>query len=233
MSKISHEAWQAARLEWECTPSLTLQAVATRQGVALPTASNRAKKEGWLKLAQQAEERDMQHQVADVIGQIAGRDELLDKVGASLDLSIGTRVAVINKHRSELSRWRSLFPLEAMASDPVCARRAKLAAEALSIVQRSECVAFGLVTYTGASTDAPLVEQVEEVDKPKASWELLLESYITTGKSPAWSHESGHTPQQEVDPNAEDPFADDPPRVRLLPNIPPDLDGPDAPPSQH
>jgi hypothetical protein len=203
MPQSTPAQWDAARLEWECDPTMTLTDVAAKLGVALPTVSVRAARDGWMKLSQRATERDMQHQVADVLGQISRRDELLDQVGAALDLSVNTRVLVINKHRSELTRWRQLFPLESMASDPVCARRGKLAAEALSIVQRSECIAFGLITYTGQATDAPLVDEVTEEDKPLSPWQKLMESYRLTGRAPEEFHapQLSHTP--EIDPDRE------------------------------
>ena len=194
MSKISHEAWQAARLEWECSPALTLQAIATKLGVALPTVSIRAKKESWMKMLPEAQ--SVEQAAADVLGQLSGRQELVAAVGTALDLSVQTRVLVINRQRDDWLAHRRLFTTEAMASDPVCAKRAKLAAEALAIRQRGEAIAYGIVTMTGASTDAPLVEQVDEA-KERPQWELLLESYATTGKAPDWALKSTYKVQAE------------------------------------
>lgn len=186
MPRNTKEAWSAARLEWECDPEMTLTQVAEKLNVKLGTVSERATRDGWLKLSHQAQERDMAHQVADVLGQISGRDELLDTVGASLDMSIATRVKVINRHRIELGRWRSLFPLEAMASDPVCAKRAKLAAEALGTVQRCEAQAYGLITFTGSDTGAPLVEDIPQ-DRPLTMLEEAMQSLAQTGTFPDWT----------------------------------------------
>lgn len=235
MSKVLKESWRRARADWEATPERTYAEVARDLAVAVPTVYARARRENWTKMFEPQDLAAHAHLRVNAAERVLERNntELVEEVSTVLDLSVETRVRTINRARDDWTEHRRLFPQEVCASDPAAAKRAKLTAEMLVLRQRGEFVAYGLVEFTGRTTDAPLVEQVEDAAQPKAPWELLLESYITTGKSPAWSHESGHTPQQEVDPNAEDPFADDPPRVRLLPGIPPELDEPDTPPSQH
>lgn len=163
---------------------MTLLDVAHKLNVALPTVSIRAKKEGWLKLAQQAAERDMAHQITDVIGQISGRDELLDKVGASLDISVRSRVAAINRWRDDWAKHRVLFTPEACASDPVASKRGKATAEMMMMRQRGEAVAFGLSTLTGMDTNAPLVEQDVDDVQPKSQLDRVMEHFLRTGELP-------------------------------------------------
>lgn len=231
--KVSPEQWREAQARWEADPEMQLLDVAKRLGVSAPSVTQYAQRHGWSKLLPPVSREHMAQAAADVLSHISNRTELVEQVSTVLDLSVATRVQVLNQHRQDWAEHRRLFPSEALASDPSASRRCKLSAESIAIRQRGEAIAFGLTTFNGADTAAPLVELVE-AETPKADWERLLESYVTTGKAPPEFHKSTFKPRPEVEP---DPFADEPHHdVRLLPGIPPELgleDDDTPPPSQH
>lgn len=51
MPKSDPEAWAEARTNWELMPEMTITEVAASLNVAIPTVSQRAKRDGWRKVA--------------------------------------------------------------------------------------------------------------------------------------------------------------------------------------
>jgi len=209
-SKISLEQWREAQARWEADPNLSLLEIAKRLGVSAPSVTVYAQRHGWAKLVPSTPtHEELVQATVDVLGHISQRDELLDAASTALDLSVATRVGVINRQRNDWAEHRRLFPHEALAGDPTAARRAKLAAEAIAIRQRGEAVAFGLSTFSGRDTDAPLVEEVP-IDQPSTPWRELMEAYRLTGKAPDAFHVPLHqrriTHQPESDPSDEGPI---------------------------
>jgi len=180
---VSKDQWKEARRLWEADAGMSLADVAAMLSVSRPAVTQHATKNNWRKASAPIQREELAHAVVDTIAHVAGRQELLDAADAALDLSVATRCAVINRHRNDWAEHRALFPNEALASDPTCARRAKIAAEAIALRQRGECLAHGLVTFSGQDTNAPLVEDVEDV-QPRSKMDLALEYFLEHGEFP-------------------------------------------------
>jgi hypothetical protein len=182
MPKADPDQWRSARLEWECTPSMTLTDVAHQLNMKLGSVSEKAKRDGWCKVI--PEVREASQIAADALGYISGREVLLAATTTALDLTVATRVAIINKWRDDWAKHRILFTPEACASDPAASKRGKATAELMMVRQRGEAVAYGMSTLTGSDTGAPLVEPEADPDKPKSALDAALEHLLRTGQLP-------------------------------------------------
>lgn len=65
----------------------------------------------------------------------------------------------------------------------MAARRAKAHAEAIALRQRGECIAFGMSTFSGQDTNAPLADVADEIP-PKSVLDQALEHYLEHGELP-------------------------------------------------
>ncbi|MEJ8855630.1 hypothetical protein WKW79_13675 [Variovorax robiniae] len=163
---LDKDQWQQARQQWERDDGMSLADVADMLGVSRPAVTQHAAKHNWRRASTPVAREELAQAVVDTIAHVAGRTELLDAADAALDLTVATRVAVVRQHREDWRQHRDLYPPEVLAGNAVASARAKRHAETLVLRQRGESVAFGLVEFTGRSTDAPLVEAVDINNPP-------------------------------------------------------------------
>lgn len=180
---VTKAQWEQARKLWEADADMSLADIAAQLGVSRPAVTQHAQRNNWRKVNRPIQREELAQAAADVLSSISGRTELMAEVSTVLDLSIESRVRILNLHRGEWAKWREQFSVEAMASDPTCARRAKLAAESLAVAQRGEAIAFGMTTFSGQDTDAPVIEDVQ-AEAPKSKLDLALEYYLEHGTFP-------------------------------------------------
>ena len=190
MPKANPSEWLAQRRRWESDPNVGISDVAAALGVDKGAVSRKARRDGWMRVTQPNIAETMAQTVATLAE--TPLEVLVD--ADVLDLSVACRVKVIQKHREDWRRHREIFTPEVVASSEAQAKRAKLAAEMLAIRQRGESISYGLTTWTGASTDAPIVDEVPP-EEP-TDFDRAMRHLLETGELPPWQR--GSLPVEDV-----------------------------------
>lgn len=145
MARLTADQWKAARIKWESDPSLTFEDIGKANGVSRVAVSKKAAAEKWERvndlqtLAKLAHARsDAREVTAKVSSQVT--PETIDAREAAVDL----RADVLDRHKADLARHRTLHTDEAMAADMEAGRRAKISMEVLALRHKAERSAYGL-----------------------------------------------------------------------------------------
>ncbi|WP_155626509.1 hypothetical protein [Burkholderia vietnamiensis] len=145
--------WAAARHRYETEPGVGLSAIAISLGISKGSAGNRAKAEGWRKCEQgTTPARDRGNEEA---GKVAEGPESTSESAPgvyspqpapAIEVAViaDEHAQVVATHRQEARAVRGAVYRALKSKDPEDVRLAKLAAEAMQIVQNMERKAWGL-----------------------------------------------------------------------------------------
>lgn len=169
MAKITPEEWATARALYEAGTSLN--AVHEQFGISRAALQKRAKTEGWAQDAEPVIQRKVAEKVAGIVA--AGHSE---KRLAAIDAEADRRAEVVHRHRQEWLAGRELLYAGISASKLAITRddkalafdalkAAKIALEAMSILQAGEAKAWGIapVTATRGGTESVSQELTVQV----------------------------------------------------------------------
>lgn len=170
----SKEVKAEARIQWESRHDLTFAAVAAAIGVTDTAVRKWAKEGGWVKAGTLGQVNDRAHLKADAESSEDVRAKLGAKLDApkqaSVDQAIDLRAKIITTHRAEWRRHATMFPLEQMHADLDVGRKAKMAAETITLRQRGERAAWGLddaeANRAAAASNAPQVIRIVAAEMP-------------------------------------------------------------------
>jgi hypothetical protein len=171
-SRITDEMWKRARIQWESEPLASFAHIAVDLGVSKPLVGKVAKKQGWRKLLDMATVSARAHFQADlkftpmtveasmqapvVDGRRAEKRAAADlpavpsnipeaQARAAAEASVvEKRAEVLSRHRSEAQAVRGLIYGAIKSPDIDVAKKAKIVAEGMKIVQEIERKAWGL-----------------------------------------------------------------------------------------
>jgi hypothetical protein len=171
---IGKAEWSVARAIWEGEPLATYQEIAEKLNVSRQAVQHHAKRFGWIKRLDQRAVSELAHAAADskltqtpVDGSTAegwvdarGLENRLHRVLPDLPLgaspealakaaqasAVDQRADLLGTHRKELLGARNLIYAAIKSSDIDVAKKAKVVAEAMKIVQDGERKAWGLDT---------------------------------------------------------------------------------------
>lgn len=145
--------WAAARHRYETEPGVGLSAIAISLGISKGSAGNRAKAEGWRKCEQgTTPARDRDNEEAGKVAEgTASMSESAPVVyspppAPAIEVAVvaDERAQVVATHRREARAVRGALYRALKSKDADDVRLAKLAAEAMQIVQNMERKAWGL-----------------------------------------------------------------------------------------
>jgi hypothetical protein len=171
-SRITDEMWKRARIQWESEPLASFAHIAVDLGVSKPLVGKVAKKQGWRKLLDMATVSARAHFQADlkftpmavdgtsqapaVDARAAQKWDPSDMPalpsGASMTEArraaeasvVEKRAEVLSRHRSEAQAVRGLIYGAIKSPDIDVAKKAKIVAEGMKLVQEIERKAWGL-----------------------------------------------------------------------------------------
>lgn len=145
MPRLTKDQWAAARIKWESDPSLTFEALAGELKVSRVAVSKRASTDGWQRttdlrtLAQLAHAKSDAREVTAKVSPEVTRETI-----AARDAAVDLRADVIDRHKADLARHRTLHSDEEQAADLEACKRAKMSMEALTLRHKAERAAYGL-----------------------------------------------------------------------------------------
>jgi transcriptional regulator with XRE-family HTH domain len=154
MPRLTQDQWAAARIKWEADPTLTFEALGQELGVSRVAVSKRASNEGWERVTDLRTLAQLAHAKSDAREVTAKvTPEVTRERASARDDAVDLRADVIDRHKADLARHRTLHSDEEQAADFEAGRRAKITMEVLSLRHKAERAAYGL--DEAATTQAP------------------------------------------------------------------------------
>ena len=179
----SKEAWQSCRELWEAKPTMTYANVADILGCTKQAVNERARREGWTRptdvvglsrrattIADQKEVRRIKR-VREVAAEAEAKGVVPPEPPVAIEnspIEAGTAVAmranVLTRHRKEWDGARNLVYQAINKADDAAARRGKIIADTLAIIQAGERKAWQLdVPETSGEVPGELKIVIERV----------------------------------------------------------------------
>lgn len=144
MGKVTTEAWNDARVQWESGKSAN--SIAKELGVALPTVNERIKRYQW--------QRHPQSEIEFKTIQKVLNSPTPEQRNQALETEAERRASVIIQHRDEWNDIRGLRLEATKNKDFEIAKLAKITAETAALTQMAERRAWGIdMSFKAASSN--------------------------------------------------------------------------------
>lgn len=137
--------WAGARRLWEADPTKTFVDIANILGVIRQAVHRKAKREGWLRVADMEEIAQQAQKRADGLSAVAAAQN-------STDAAVDLRSKLLERHRDEWKGPRTFIYAAIQNNDMEKAKVGKVIAEGLKIMQDGERKAWGLDTDKGPTS---------------------------------------------------------------------------------
>lgn len=179
----SKEAWQNCRELWEAKPTMSYSDVADLIGCTKQAVNERARREGWTRptdvvglsrrattVADQKEERRIKR-AREVAAAAEAKGEappsppvVIENSPIEAGTAVAMRANVLSRHRKEWDGARNLVYQAINKADDAAARRGKIIADTLAIIQAGERKAWQLdVPETSGEVPGELKIVIERV----------------------------------------------------------------------